>query len=343
MATRLQDIAERAGVSISTVSLVLNGRDRGRVNAASAARIRDLSEEMGYLPNLLARGLKTRSSKTIGVIAEGVASIPFASEMLGGAQEAAWEQGYLLLTVDIGHQRTLKDSAAKVLVQRDIDGLILTTDYPRSMPVPDVPPSIPMVMLGARPVPPEKTRAPHPRSAVSVLPAEPDWIVPDDEGGARRAVAELVSAGHVRIGFCTIEHPDFVSAERQRLAGYLRGLQDSGIERDDALIARAAGPETADGRAVAPRLLDLRSPPTAVFCFSDRLALGLSQIAKARGMQLPRDLSMIGYDDQKGVADAMLPGLTTVRLPFREMGLFAIEGVGQSSRDLRGRVVSVPV
>jgi LacI family transcriptional regulator len=321
MATRLQDIAERVGVSTSTVSLVLNGRDRGRVNSRSAAQIRKTADDMGYLPNMLARGLKTRHTRTIGVLAEGVASIPFSGAMLAGAQEAAWSEGYLLLTVDVGRHSEMGASAAKGLLQRDVDALILAADYPRFIQVPALPPQVPVIVLGALPEP------------MDAEGRRIDTVLPDDEGGAHQAVSALVRAGHRRIGFVNVDYPQYVSAEGERLAGYLRGLREGGLPVERALMANAPGPDTADGVAATEQLLDLPQPPTAIFCFSDRLAMAVYQVAARRGLRVPDDLSVVGFDDQDGVANALSPGLTTVRLPHQEMGTWAAR---RAIRRIRG-------
>lgn len=311
MATRLQDIADRVGVAPSAVSLVLNGKAAGRVNAASAARIREVAEDMGYVPNMLARALKTRSSKTIGVLAEGVASIPFSGQMLAGAQEAAWRQGYLLMVVDTGHHSDRNIRAIKALVQRDVDALIVAADYPRTVRVPDVPSQIPVIALSA---------IPHPEDAAQRC---LDTVLPDDEAGAFTAVSELVASGHRRVAFLNLDHAGFDFAQTQRLAGYRRALEAAGIEHDDRYLAAAPGPETADGADAAARLLAEPEPPTAVFCFSDRIAVSIYHAAAARRLRIPEDLSVIGFDDQDGVANSLRPGLSTVRLPHREMGEWA--------------------
>lgn len=324
MATRLQDIAERVGVSTSTVSLVLNGRDKGRVNMASARLIRETADEMGYLPNMLARGLKTRNSKTIGVLAEGVASIPFSGQMIAGAQDAAWQFGYLLMLVDTGHHTEMNVSAAKALVQRDIDALIVATDYPRIIRVPAMPPQVPVVIMGAIPAPADAAER------------RIDSVVPDDEGGAYTAVRELVRAGHSRIAFVNVGIGAFASAEAQRLAGYQRALTEAGIHDDDDLVVSAPGPDTKHGIAAAERLLDRSDPPTAVFCFSDRLAMAVYQVAQRRGLRIPDDLSIVGFDDQDGVANALDPGLTTMRLPHRELGEWAARTAVRRIRGANG-------
>src|ERR1700709_1905861 len=114
----MKDVAEKAGVSISTVSLVLSGRDEGRVRPERGAMIRQIAEELGYLPDLMARGLKTRRSHTIGFLSDHVASFPFAGQMLAGAQQVAYEAGYLLLLIDTAGNAEMEPEAVRSFVQR---------------------------------------------------------------------------------------------------------------------------------------------------------------------------------------------------------------------------------
>ncbi|WP_082499067.1 MULTISPECIES: LacI family DNA-binding transcriptional regulator [unclassified Rathayibacter] len=299
----LRDVAEQAGVSVSTVSLVLNGRDKGRVRPEVGARVRDLAERLGYLPDLQARGFRTRRTHTIGLLSDQVASVPFSGEMLGGAQHVAGEEGYLLLLIDTDGDRRLERDAVDSLVQRNVDGLIYASAYHRLVDLPVVPPRIPLAVLDGRPSD-DAVRA--------------DSVVPDERGGARDAVSALVRAGHRRIAFCTVS--DDIPATRERRAGYEDALRAGGIDIDDALTGVASDSTTEAARPVAWSLLDAADPPTAVFCFGDQLAFGFYQVAAHLGLSIPEDLSIVGFDNQHYVADALDPGLTTVQLPHRAMG-----------------------
>lgn len=313
----LKDIAEHVGVSVSTVSLVLNERDQGRVNAAAAARIREVAAEMGYVPNLLAKGLKTKQSKTLGLLAEDVASSSFAGDMVVGAQDAAWREGYLLLLIDVGGNAGMEAPAVRALLQRNIEALIVAADFHREVAVPLVPRSVPLVLLDGRP---RLSRMEEQEGGTARRLV--DWVVPDESGGAHDAVRLLLDAGHRRIALCTVSDPRFVAAE-QRAAGYEQALRDVGITPDPSLIVEATGPTAVDGRPAIERLLEADPAPTAVFCFSDKLAMAAYQVARERGLRIPEDLSVVGFDDQRDIADALTPDLTTVRLPHREMGEWA--------------------
>ena len=305
----LRDVAERAEVSVSTVSLVLNGRDGGRVKAAVSRRVREAAEELGYAPNLVARGLRTSQTHTIGLLSDRVASTPFAGRMLAGAQKTAWDSGRLLLLVDCAGDQDIEGEAVRTLLQRNVDALIYASMYHRVVELPDVPSTLPLVLLDARPAPGEH--------------AEVAWVVPDEAGGARAAVTELIGAGHRRIGYCS-DAVD-VPAVHERLESFHATLSGAGL--GPGLVVQVAGGDAAAGREAATSLLTLAEPPTALFCYDDRMAMGAYRAARELGLRVPEDVSIVGFDDQEHVADGLVPGLTTVALPHYEMGVWAAQQV----------------
>jgi len=327
----LKDIARHVGVSASTVSLVLNDRDRGRVNPSVAATIRRTADDMGYVPNLLARGLKTRKSHTIGMLSDGVASIPFAGGMVRGAQDTAWTLGYLLMLIDSGGNHDLDSAAVKSLLQRDIEALVFAAEFHRDVELPLVPTSVPVVVLDGR----------------SADRTDVDSVVPDEEQGGYDAARHLLEAGHRRIAYCGVADERYIAATLRR-RGYERALADAGIALDESIVVAAPGPETRDGFPSATALLSRSDRPTAVFCFSDRLAFAFYQAAGRLGLRVPEDLSIVGFDNQIAVADSVLPGLTSVALPHAEMGSWAMERAvlrirGESSLPYEHRLMRCPL
>jgi LacI family transcriptional regulator len=145
-------------------------------------------------------------------------------------------------------------------------------------------------------------------------------VVPDEHGGAMAAVGELVNAGHRRIGFATEALP--VPAAGGRLDGYTQALMSAGVAFDPDLVVPEHG-DTASGYRAALRLLRLPNPPTAIFCYNDRMAMGCYRAAAELGLRIPDDLSVVGYDDQDLIAPELFPALTTVALPHYEMGVWA--------------------
>lgn len=303
----LKEVGEQAGVSASTVSLVLNGRDVGRITPEVAARVRKVAGDLGYAPNLLARGLRTRQTKTFGMVSDEVASTPFAGKMLAAAQRKAWDSGYLLLVVDTGASKAVEEAAIAALMQRNIEGLIYASMYHREVPLPATPPNLPLVIL----------------DGWTDADSSAEWIVPDEEGGARLAIETLIQAGHTRIGFCN--SAEAVPASVGRLRGYRQALEAAGIDYEPGLVANARIATTAEGFPAAMSLLDRPDRPTALFCYNDRVAMGAYQAADQLGLRIPDDLSVIGFDNQEFIADSVRPGLTTVQLPHERMGAWGAD------------------
>ncbi|MFZ6993166.1 LacI family DNA-binding transcriptional regulator [Curtobacterium sp. RRHDQ66] len=302
----MKDVATRAGVSISTVSLVLSGRHKGRVRDSVVDHVRDVADTLGYVPDLMARGLRTRQTHTIGLISDRVASIPFAGQMIGGAQHVAIDEKYLILMVDTdGDQRVVRE-ALTMLLQRNVDALIYACEYHQVVVPPVVPDRVPLVILDGRPKDPS---------------APVDWIIPDERGGAADAVSVLTDAGHRRIGFCTVSRD--LPARELRLQGYADALAAAGIPFDPTLVVEAAEAGTVHTLEPARALLDRPDRPTAVFCFGDRMANAVYHVAHERGLRIPEDLSVVGFDNQIDISEGLVPGLTTVQLPHRAMGELA--------------------
>ncbi|KQY24798.1 LacI family transcriptional regulator [Cellulomonas sp. Root485] len=304
---RISDVATAAGVSTATVSLVLNDRT-ARISDATRDRVRQAAAEVGYTPNSVARGLRTQRSHTIGLISDRIATTPFAGRMLAGAQDVAREHGYLVFLVDTDADETVEREAIRALADQQVDAMIYACMWHR---VVDVPASLPRgtVFLDCRP-------------AGGGFPA----VVPDDRAGGVSAVRALVAAGHRRIAYLDVDEPHPPVASDLRHQGYLQVLAEAGIEPDPALHVRG-DTSSAGGRQATDRLLDLPDDrrPTALFCFNDRMAAGAYVAAHRRGLAIPQDLSIVGYDDQQLVAAELDPPLTTVALPHYEMGRWAME------------------
>lgn len=302
----MKDVARQACVSVSTVSLVLSGRGEGRITPEVADRVRRAAADLGYVPNLLAKGLRTRQTHTIGLLSDSVASTPFAGMMLAAAQREAWEAGYLLLVIDTAAEREMEVPAAQALLQRNVEGLIYASMYHREVTLPPVPDDVPLVVMDGQPS--DERRA--------------DWIVPNEQEGAELAVGALVQAGHRRIAFCSNAERIPASVGRER--GYRSALAAAGIDYDPSLVVSAETNTAEAGQTAIHELLSREIDATAVFCFSDRIAIGAYRAAAAHGLNIPDDLSIVGFDNQQFVADALYPGLTTIELPHAYMGTWAV-------------------
>jgi LacI family transcriptional regulator len=317
----MKDIATHVGVSVSSVSLVLSGRGRGRVKPDVANRIQRVADELGYVPNQLARSLKTKQSRTIGVVSDKVATVPFSGHMLAGAQHAAREAGFMLMLIDTDGDDSAQVPAVQSLLQRNIEALIVATNFHKVVDLPLVPTTMPVIILDGRPREEESAKA--------------DYVVPDEEGGAYASTSLLIAAGHRRIGFHNVRAYPIASRLRER--GYERALADAGIPRDPRLTVVAEDAATRFAIEPARALLERADRPTAVFCFSDQGALGFYNVARQLGLSIPHDVSIAGFDNQEFVAEALDPGLTTVQLPHREMGEWAIgRAIGRLDGSLDG-------
>lgn len=302
---RMDDVARAAGVSRTTVSLVLNEKPGTGIPAGTRDRVRAAAAELGYRPNALAAGLRRSVTDTIGLVSDVVATTPFAGEMLRGAQEAAWAARKLITVVNTEGDPEIERAGIAEILARRMEGILYATMYYQVIERPAIPAEIPVVLLDAR-------------LADASLPS----VVPDDHAGGRAAVAHLVDAGHRRIGM--VQDEAGVPAAVERLQGYREVLAEAGIPFDPGLLAFGQG-NAGGGEAAAAELLGRPERPTAIFCFNDRMAMGAYRAARRLGLTIPGDLSVVGYDDHEVIAAWVDPPLTTVRLPHREMGRWGME------------------
>ncbi len=293
----LHEVAARAGVSITTVSFVLN--DNPRISDATRQRVLAAMDELGYVYNQRAASLRTNRSYTIGLVIVDIAN-PFYAELTAGIEESLQAQGYSLLlgtTLDrLDHQERLM----RTMRQRDVDGAILVPAVGTSATLlNNLREHIPLVLV-ARYLP-----------DVAV-----DYVGIDNERGAREAVEHLVQCGHRRIAF--IGGNVDSSARQDRVAGYRRVLATHDIYADPALNI-TANVSREGGYAAATSLLALTDPPTAALCYNDVVAFGAMLGLRAAGIEPGRDFAVIGFDD---VSEASLwnPPLATVAANPVELG-----------------------
>jgi LacI family transcriptional regulator len=302
----IRDVAQHAGVSPSTVSVVLNETNGARVAPETRRRIAESAKLLGYSADPTARALRTQRTHTVGFVSDVIATTPYAGQMIQGAQDAAWRQGMVMLLLNTGGDADHEREALRTLVHRRVDGIVYATMWHRVVDVPQVG-ATPVVLLDARPA------------------GEPvPCVAPDEYAGAAAAVGELIEHGHRRIGF--VQNEDDVPATVERLAGYRETLEAHRIAFDPGLVVSDAS-TTQGGQRAAARLFDRPDRPTGVFCFNDRMAMGAYQSAAERGLRIPQDLSVVGFDDQQEIAPALRPALTTVALPHYEMGVWAVEAL----------------
>ncbi|MGN9907732.1 LacI family DNA-binding transcriptional regulator [Phytohabitans sp. LJ34] len=304
---KIRTVAEAAGVSVTTVSLVLNEVAGARVSAETRQRIHDAAQRLGYVPNEVARQLRAQRTKALGLLGDEVTTTPFAGRMVLGAQEAASKHGWLLMLLNSGQDPELERKEIAAFLRGRVDGVLYTTMYHRVVRVPERLRTVPTVLLDAE----DDT-------------AEVPSVVPDELDGAYLATKELLDHGHRRVGF--VNHSGDIPATWGRLAGYQRGLREAGVPFDPNLVV-AVPPVAREGYAATLRLLGAEQRPTGLFCFNDRVAMGAYQAAAALGLRIPADVSIVGFDDQEEISEGLLPGLTTVALPHYAMGAWAVDAL----------------
>lgn len=300
----IKDVAQRSGVSTTTVSHVLNDVPGKRISEQTRSRVLQAAAELLYRPNKLAQGLRTHRTHLIGFLSDQVSTTPFAGRMILGAQDAAAEAGSLLVLLNSGGDPEIEEREVEALLERQVDGIVYAVFYHRVVTPPAGLRRGPAVLLDARS-------------------AEGDFssVIPDEVGGSRAGVEELLAAGHRRIGF--LNHEDDIPARALRLAGYRQALEVYGVPFDESLVLERCS-TALGGFDGAQTLLDRPDAPSALFCATDRMAMGAYQAAQERSLSIPGDVSIVGFDDQELVADSLRPGLTTVALPHYQMGQWAV-------------------
>lgn len=300
----MHDVADSAGVSQTTVSFVLNGRDDISISDETKDRVWAAARDLGYRPNAMARSLRFSQSQLIGLVSDEIASTPHAVQIVLGAQDAAWENDRFLLMVNTGGNQSIKDAAVPMMLEHRVDSIIYATMYHRVVNPPPEVREVPCVLLDCY-------------VADRSLPS----VVPDERQGGRTAVDTLLQRGHRRIGF--VNNIDTIPATAGRLAGYREALAAYGVLFDDSLVRRALS-DSSGGYAGTMELMQLAEPPTAIFCFNDRMAMGAYDALRKLGRSIPDDVAVIGFDDEELIAAHLYPPLTTVKLPHYEMGRWAV-------------------
>lgn len=293
MAT-IKDIAKKVGVSVTTVSRALNGYDD--VNENTRKKIIKAANELNYTPNAVARTLVTKKSKTIGLIVSELNRSSnkdnFTFEVLCGINEYTAESDYDMVLFSTDPNRQKKKSYSQLCMERGVDGAILQgirTDDPYLHEVLES--NIPCVLID-----------------IPINTETVGYVSTDNYDGAKTAVNHLIKLGHVHIGMVNGHEHAFVS--RERLKGYQAALHESGLSFDETMVVNGKFFEK-NAEEVTYKLLIEHPQITALFCASDLMAFGAIKAAQRLNLSVPRDLSIIGYDDII-LSSYVMPRLTTV-------------------------------
>ena len=300
----VKDVAARSGVSFQTTSKVLNGK--GSVSDVTRARILRAARELGYVPNLLARSLVMHSTRAVGLVASDLGDSNLSRFIVGAEQEAR-RRGYSVIVTGVDGGGTGGGEALPALIERRVDGILLAA------PDLEVDRSSRKSLQGALPV-----------VSLHHVPVRVSAVVGcDDEAIGHLATAHLLERGHRRIA--TITGPPGRHATAGRLAGYRKALEDAGIEFDAGLVA--PGRDEIDGALKATtELLGRRPDVTAVFAQNDVMAIGVLAALRELGRSVPAGCAVVGCDDID-IAAYTAPPLTTVRVPFTDVGEHAMRAL----------------
>jgi LacI family transcriptional regulator len=314
----MTDVARAAGCSQSTVSVVLNNTPSIKISAETKSRVLSAIEDLGY------RQQKTKPApasniRQIAIIFDRIATSPEAVISIDGAREAAWESGHIVSAFQTFNDAEMEPLTIQAALGNGVDAIIYATIMTRRVELPDIllDAGIPVILLNCY-------------ANDYAFPA----VLPGEVAGGHRATNVLIAAGHHRIAHITGEM--WMDAAKDRLKGHRHALATADIPFDPALV-REGNWQTSAGYEQTNALMSLPNPPTAIFCANDRMAVGCYEALKERRLNIPGDVSVIGYDDEE-IARHLTPPLTTLVLPHREMGRWAVEKALSPSRGGAGRI-----
>ncbi|WP_411036041.1 LacI family DNA-binding transcriptional regulator [Shinella sp. BYT-45] len=320
----MMDVAKAAGCSQATVSVVLNNVTDIKISPELRSRVLDAARSLGYgLASPIRRaGLEDLRGSCIGFVVDQLATTPEAVNAIEGARHASWENDVTILVAQTQGRAEHERKAVARLLQAGAQGIVYMSVFTRRVSLDpalqDLP--VPLVLLNCY-------------TGDDRFPS----VVPDEVTGGCLATASLIKKGHRRIG--TIVGESFMEAAQDRLAGYREALAQAGIPYDGRLVVEGNWTPTS-GFEATRKLLALAEPPTAIFCQNDKMAMGCFNAIGEAGLSIPADLSVVGYDDDE-LARHLRPQLTTLELPHRPMGAWAIEQLAKKPRPGRHRVHKV--
>ena len=305
---RLKDIAQLASVSVMTVSKALRGEPD--VSAATRAKIKKLALDLGYVPNTSAQGLRTNTTKLLGLVIPSTLN-PIYARIVSAIEERTHDFGYDLLIAQTQNKSEREDACLRRLLARRVDGLLITPVYRfeaeariyHEIAVR----KIPTVLLG----PPAPFCKNFPGIETQELEA------------SYRATKHLLELGHQKIAYLT--GPPAAPWAHERFEGYRRALRDAGLQPDDKLVFQA-GSTIEDGANATLQMVNEGCQPTAVQAVSDLVAIGCAETLLQQGLKIPEDISLVGFGNILAAEYFRVP-LTTVRQPKHRLGVAAVEAL----------------
>lgn len=302
MEVTIKDIAEVGGFSITAVSRALSGKDG--VSEETRQKIQDIAKEMGYVPNIVARSLRTKSTKTLGVIIEDITK-PYFGKIVKGIDDAAKALGYDILICNTNLDPVQEFRSVNILLQRSVDGIIFHPSQLTDKGIKLLQKSgIPFVSVSRR-----------------FFDLKTDYVITNNREGIKTIFNYLVSKGCRDILF--INSPLFSSASQDRMAGYKEALREKGFEYRDKLV-KISKSNFESAYSTMKQLLDEKVNFDSVLCGRDEIAIGVMEALLERGYRIPDDVRITGYDDLDFSSHLKVP-LTTMHQPVYEIGQKSVE------------------
>lgn len=297
----LKEVAERAGVHVTTASRALNPATSSLVNAATIRRVQAAARDLRYRPNVIARGLKTSRSMSVGVLLPDLTN-PLFPPIVRGVEDVLFAGGYTTLIANTDNDSARQLAIFDTLRARQVDGIIAATARRGDRLFLDAQRDGIRVVLVNR------------RVDGSEIPS----VTGDDHEGIAMAVRHLIELGHTRIAH--VAGPADTTTGQHRLRAYRQTLNEAGIPADPTLIATSAEFTEVEGaRAMRAMLAAAAAPPTAVVAANDTIALGCLDVFTERGLRCPADVSLVGFNDMPFV-NRLSPPLSTVHVPHYQIG-----------------------
>jgi len=295
MRVTLKDVAKVAGVSIKTVSRVVN--NQGEISEATKQRVLDAINQLGYKPNQLARSLITGKTQTIGIIIPDI-SDPFFPELILGAENVAREQGYNVFLCNANREPDLELKYVELLNQRRVDGLIIAGSRLNTAGLEIAAKVQPSVIMSPYDIP---------GALLCMI---------DGFGGGKKLGEYLISLGHRKIGYI---EGNWESKNDQRYLGLVSAMQSVGLPTDKVLVETVNPLHFDNGYQIGNQILSNHPEITALVCYNDMVALGVMQGCRAANLRIPEDISITGFDDIPE-ASRTSPSLTTIRIDRSHLG-----------------------
>lgn len=311
MAT-IYDVAKAAGVSPKTVSRVMNGD--APVNQATREAVKQAMAALNYVPSSAARTMRSQRSGLIGMITGAISSTHHFEDaglpeiyLVQGAQRVIDQSNRTLLIADSGGQAERIPTLLQTFREHRVEGILYVAEYHREVSLPASLRDRPIVLVNCFDT------------------QETPCVLPDDEGAQYALVDGLIRRGHQRIAYLTL--PEHYVACDLRIAGYRRAHRDNGIAIDDGLVQVGALPSTTHEFDLLWDALDrvLKAEPTVICCANDKMAMRVYGLLRDRGVSIPQQMSVAGYDDYRMIAEHLHPGLSSAELPYAAMGARAAD------------------